>query len=105
MEVMTMSDINKTLDKYPEAEKMFPSGQAFERVTIFTWRDMLNLRDEIQALQSKCDAYEKDARAQVVAELMACEGIESIRGDVRGEFGLENKELNAAELLALLEGE
>lgn len=41
------------LAKYEEAEKITP---AYERVTIFSWRDMELLRDEIVMLREQVNA-------------------------------------------------
>jgi hypothetical protein len=41
--------VKQILEKYIEAEKIHP---AFERVTFFSWNDMLCLKNEIGNLQS-----------------------------------------------------
>ena len=50
------SDIKDVLEKYKDAEKIMP---IFERVELFSWNDMLSLKDEIEILQSRLDACNK----------------------------------------------
>lgn len=46
---------SEVIDKYPQAEKISP---AFERVTMFSWNDMLLLKDEIKRLKEYEWMYE-----------------------------------------------
>jgi hypothetical protein len=47
-----MSTIKEIFEKYKLAENINP---AFERVTFFSWNDMLALKSEIESLQSQLD--------------------------------------------------
>jgi hypothetical protein len=48
-----MSTLQEIFEKYKDAENINP---AFERVTLFSWNDMLTLKKEIESLQSRLAA-------------------------------------------------
>lgn len=49
MRISIAGTVDDVLKKYMEAEKISP---AFERVTVFSWNDMLLLKAEIEKLRS-----------------------------------------------------
>lgn len=46
--------VEQVLAKYAEAEKITP---AFERVTMFSWNDMLALKNEIETLRAEKERH------------------------------------------------
>lgn len=51
-----MANIQEIFEKYKDAEEIRP---AFERLTLFSWNDMLALKNEIESLRSQLAACNK----------------------------------------------